>query len=132
MGNTLALQYKMDGHWRDRSKVDIRDVRAYELFLLRRKSDRGVPETDTCNNVLSNGTSEISAGRQRSGKLAGVTACLQMLAIRPMHASESWTQVFLLVRHFTRLHPDLHISRLCQRMLTCKACAATIGCARVR
>ena len=95
MGNTLALQYKIDGQWCDRSTVDIRDVRAYELSLLRRKSDKVVPETDTCNKDLRKGTSEMSAGRKSSGILAAVTPCVQILAIRPMYASESSTQVLL-------------------------------------
>ena len=77
------------------------------MSLLRRKSDKGVPETDTCNKDLRKGTSEMSAGRKSSGILAAVTPCLQILAIRPMYASESLTQVLLLVWHLLRLLPQL-------------------------
>ena len=82
-------------------------ARAYELFLLRRTSDRGAPETGTCNKDPRKGVSEISAGRESSGILATAAPCLQILAIRRTCASESLAQVLLLDWHLIRLLPDL-------------------------
>ena len=53
------------------------------------------------------GISETRVARKSNGILVAVSPCLQIMAIRPMYASESVTQVVLLVQHLLTLFTAL-------------------------
>jgi len=89
----VLLQYEVDGHWRQAADVPVSHVRAYELSLLRRRT---IAEDGSCSKDDRKGISETQVGRKTSGILVAVTPCLQIVAIKPMYAAESLTQVVLL------------------------------------
>jgi hypothetical protein len=80
-------------------------VRAYEESLLR----KGPPVIDAheCNKDVRKGVDEIIAGRKTAGILVGVAPCLQIVAVTPMYAAESISQLLLFLLTLRSLFPDL-------------------------
>ena len=77
-------------------------VRAYEESLLR----KGPPVIDAheCNKDVRKGVDEIIAGRKTAGTLVGVAPCLQTVAVTPMYAAESISQLWLFLLTPRHLH----------------------------
>ena len=104
------------GKWTASHAVPVPVVRSYELSLTRARP-RAAPSdsadaspllAESCNKDPRKGAVESgSSGRKTAGVLAAVSPCLQILAIRPMFASESMTQIDLLAVDLLSLFPWL-------------------------
>ena len=106
--DTLLAEFKVEGSWRPAVEVPVAAVRAYEHRLLRTHvSAKSGGDAESCNKDSRKGVSETVCGRNTHGILAAVTPCLQIVAIRSMHASESLTQVLLLVLELLAVMPGL-------------------------
>ena len=109
----MHIEYYYQESWRPAADVPVAAIRSYELSLLHRKprskaeSPGSVIVSDGCNKDDRKGALETACGRKTAGVLAAVSPCLQIMAIRPMFASESMTQIDFLVCDLLVLFPTL-------------------------
>lgn len=97
----------MGDAWTPRHEVEDSEVRAYELRLLKPKSAKDDDAAAVCNKDDRKEVTETLCSRKSQGILAAVSPCLQILAARPMFASESLTQVTIFVWSLLLAFPQL-------------------------
>ena len=93
----LELEYNVNDQWCAEASVAISAIRAYEMTLLRRPSGRPREATDSCTADDRKAVPETFCGRKTSGLLAAVAPCLHIVSVKPMHSTESLTQVMMFV-----------------------------------
>jgi hypothetical protein len=101
----VFLEYRVEGVWLPATVVDTADVRAYEKWMLRKRTPTLLDEE--CNKDTRKGVDETVCGRKTAGIFVAVTPCLQIAAITPMFASESVAQLLLFLLNLRTLFEDL-------------------------
>lgn len=105
----ISLEYNYNKSWQQAPNVPVGQIRAYEMSLLRVSTRRAeaIP-SESCNKDPRKDVAETMVrGRKSGGILVAVTPCLQVVAISPMYASESLTQILFMVLGILALFRDL-------------------------
>ena len=97
-GTAMKLEYLYQGLWASRDSVPAKQIRAYEMSLLRPKKTPSSESTVVCNKDSRKEVVEtFYHGRKSGGILVGVAPCLHIMAVKPMWGAESLTQVLLMI-----------------------------------